>query len=140
MPHVHFLGDVRGRVVDDDGLGDTCRRDTEALVGQLFGDATGEERVLQCEVDEPGPRYFDGFAHIREVERLHDALCDLPRWALETLGESEGRVDLKIRAIGRAHHRVDVGEFVAEGRDDGRLESLVDDSLGIVHTLADSAS
>ena len=71
----------------------------------------------------PGPAISTRSADVREVGGRDDGFRDLARRALQRLRKTHGQVGLKIRALGAADHRIDVGVFRAEGFRDGGLQS-----------------
>ncbi len=79
MADVHFLGDVRAGIIDDDGLGVVHRRDPQAGVGENRVELACEPCRRETNVDEPGAgdRYLAG--HIPQVQAGADFLGDGPR-------------------------------------------------------------
>ena len=80
VPDVHLLGDVRRRVVDDDGLDGgrpaaTPRRSSAATVDELLGEELGRER----DVDEAGPGDLEFAGHAVEHPGVDDLLGELAR-------------------------------------------------------------
>ena len=105
VPDVHLLGDVRRRVVDDDGL---RRRRPARCRGRRRRPPSATRPAMNAgssvRLRKPGPGDLDG-RHTGEVGGVDDGLGDLARVAAERLGERQRAVRLGIGAVGRAHHR-----------------------------------
>ena len=105
---MHLLGDVRRRVVDDDPLRPVASAMPSRSSAAMPASADDEERVVDAEVDEA--RAGDlGRRHPGQVGRGEDRLGDFTRVAAELLRERQRPVGLCVGAVGRPHHRIDVG-------------------------------
>ena len=108
MADVQRLGDVRRRVIDDEGLRRRGRDDAEPFVVGDRLQLLGQPFALEPQIDEAGPGDFGLFEHVAEIEPADDLGGDVARLLAEDLAE---------------RHRA-VGLIVAELRIRGRLDEL----------------
>ncbi len=137
VAHVHLLGHVRRRVVDDHPLGPLVGCDAEPRVAQQLGEPRREPGGGEAEVEEARPRDLGCLdAGCRDVEGPSQDLCDLPGGpTAEPLGERHGPVGLVVAEaeVGSGpHDRVGVRRL-REGRGDGGPESGVEGCGGVGH-------
>ena len=97
---VHRLGDVRRRVVDDDGLGLGRRFDPEPIVPGEVADGPGDPVLSESDVQEPGPRDFRSVGHRAEIDPTADLGRELAGIAAEPLARGHAAVRLVIAELG----------------------------------------
>jgi hypothetical protein len=107
-------------------------RHAEALVAHDGRDAALEEILGQREIEEPRARDLDALANAGEIDGGHDGLGDLPRRAAQRLREPHREIGLKVRAVGAAHHRVDVRVLGTESVGDRTLKPRREDGSRVV--------
>jgi hypothetical protein len=132
VAHVHFLGDVRRGIVDNDAVFRGRKRHAEALVARDFFERALEESRLEREVDEPGAGDLDAVGNIREVSSSDDDFGNLPWRTLQCFREAHREIGLIVGALGPANHRVDAHVLRAERGDDRALEPRGQHGAGIV--------
>ncbi len=135
VPDVHLLGDVRARVVEDDGRA-VDALDAEAIVAEQHGDGGAEPRRGQREVDEPRAGDLRRLAEIAGVERGDDRLRRLARILSHALRQAHRDVRLIVAEAGvlrRPHQRVGVDELGPERPHDGVAYPCGEDVLGVGH-------
>ncbi len=100
MSDVHFLGDVRAAVIEDDGLGFGDGGNAEPGVAPALGDLVGEILGLEAEVDEAGAGHFGFFGDVLDVHDLGQVAGQFRRVGLHDFAEDERDVGLEIAVPG----------------------------------------
>ncbi|MCY1228242.1 hypothetical protein D9M72_405440 [compost metagenome] len=133
VPHVHFLRNVWGGIVDDDATG--LRLRAALRLGRLGVEKLLDPGAVEREVDEAGAGNFDGGAESVELQRLDDPGGSIAWRQADLLGERHGGVDLDVGELRRPDNRVGVPELFAERLGNSCLDSG-DNHLGrIIHKL-----
>ena len=88
---VHLLGDVRRRIVDDDGHRLGRRFDTEAVVGGDNASWASRNAAAERDVDEPGPGDFEILRDIGQDAGVDDLLCEFARVRSDSLRQEQAR-------------------------------------------------
>ena len=134
---VHFLGDVRGGIVDDDAL--RCRggrdgrgrgRGLDRLCVEQFLDPG----AVKAQVDEAGPGDFHAGADAVQVQGVHDPGGGVPRRQAGLLGQGHGGVDLDVGELGGPDHRIRLPELFAERGGNCSLDSGDNQFGRIIHS------
>ena len=118
VPHVHLLGDVGGRVVDDDALRVGDGVDAAVRVLEERGGRGRQHVGAHAEVDEARTRDLQRLAQVLDVETLHDVRRDLAGRAPLLLGQTECDIGLEVSELGLGggtHLGVDAGEVTQPG-------------------------
>ena len=97
---MHFFGQIRRRIVDNDGLrlGGFCYAETRVAQGRL--NVLGEEIRTQAQVDKAGTGYFRAFNHSIVGQRFGHFLSQLARILFGFFRRTHHAVDLEIAEIG----------------------------------------
>ena len=115
MAHVHLLGDVRTREIDDD-----CLRFPDLLNTQMFlfidiAQGRGNKIRPQSKVNKAGSRNLGVFTEIADMELLDDLLGESAGIGFELLGERHYAVGLIIAELG-VRSRSDNGRTIGPSR------------------------
>ena len=93
---VHLLGDVGGRVVDDDPLRLLDLGNTDVGVGDEVGGDAGQHVGTQAQVDESRTSNVRGLAQILDIELRDDVGGNVARWTSFLLGQPQGDIGLEV--------------------------------------------
>ncbi len=111
VAHMHRLGDVGRRVVDDNGLGLLNRGHAQPRIGHGLSHKPPQGRIPHGEVDEAGAnRIARGIEKLAGIEPGDDRFGDLPGRLARLLGQRhrDGRgIVAKLRIGGGPHHVAD---------------------------------
>ena len=108
MADVHFLGNVRMRIVDDDMFDARRWAYSEVLVSGSDGELAGEKFVRERQIEKTRAGDIDGTAHAKKCRPGcgKNLLCHFTRVLAESLGDRQGAVGLGIGTVARAHDRL----------------------------------
>ncbi len=127
MTDVHLLGDVRLRIVDDGRTRARRVRHTQPGVGGALGEGLDDRLVRDGDVQEAGPGDLDLLEDVALADRVHDLGGQLPRIALELLGQRQHAVGLEVGPVAASQQRVR-GAGLRQGCREGVRDALIDRS------------
>ncbi len=135
VAHVQFLGDVGGRVVDDDRPGPPGHCHAEARVLEERAQLAVQQLRAERQVEESRPGHLDA-RHARQVRSARDVLGQLARRTAHLLGEGHHAIGLVVAALGASQHRIGAGNDLVEGR----LQALAHYVVGRGHVVQSPTS
>ena len=118
MANVHLLGDVGGRIVDDDPLRLLNLDDADVGVGDEVGCDAGQHVGTQTQVDEPRAGNVRGLAQVLDIELGDDIGSDVARRASFLLGQPQCDVGLEMPELwlrSGAQLRISAGDGLDPG-------------------------
>ena len=134
VPHMHFLGEVRGGVVDDDPVGMRGSFDLDAA------EVCADKRRRQRDVDEAGTGDCQSLSEVRFSQRSHDALGKHAWLGSCCPGSCHGAVRLVVAELwarGNAYHWLGVRDA---SRLERRLHALVQERPEIHSSWVETSS
>ena len=134
VPHVHFLRDVRRRVVDHDRLGLIRAAHAETVIAVQVASLCRDPFGLERDVEEAGAGNLGRLGNIVELHLLKDLLGEVAWLRAKFLRESHRRVALEVRELPRPDDRVGGAVLLAESLGEGILKTGREGKFGCSHT------
>jgi hypothetical protein len=102
VPHVHRLGDVGGREIDDDRLCTRRSFQAQRLVRHELCKRPGDPRVVEPNIEKTGARHFKWCGERPEIHSLRHLRGQIARFAREYLGQRHAAIGLIVAKLGIA--------------------------------------